>query len=388
MAYCLQNAFVLRDHQLVKEDLWLEDKKIVQQSKAKSIKYLDYRNKIIAPGFIDLQLNGAFGIDFTTQPEKIRDVAMQLPLTGVTAFLATLISSPQYHYKKVLPEIIHAKKFIPAQAAQWLGIHLEGPFLNPQKAGAHPPTCIFPSEKAPISFHDLKNTYGSFDEVRLITLAPEIAGMREVIEQLQQQKINIAAGHTLATYEEANESFKIGVTLATHLFNAMHPLNQREPGLIGAALKPRQGTYYSLIADGIHVHPALVEMAWKTNPEGCILITDGIAPLGLKQTHGKEQHFHLGFSSIHSTDYAFQLVDKPVLAGGITPMNVCIKRFLEMTKCSLVDGIEAATLKPARYLGIDHLKGTLKCGADADLVILDDELGVMDVFIQGQLLET
>ena len=189
----------------------------------------DYRvGGWIAPGFIDLQINGAFGFDFTRDASAVAQVAARLPATGVTAFLPTLITSPLEAYARLERDLEQAAK--DAHGAQILGIHLEGPYLNPKRKGAHNPDFL----RMP-NVHELEVWAGS-SLVRLATLAPELPGAFEVIHQLRARGIVVSAGHSDADYVQAMAGFQAGITWGTHLFNAMSPFAHRDPGLAGALL--------------------------------------------------------------------------------------------------------------------------------------------------------
>jgi len=349
---CFTNARLVREGRLVQEDLWIVDGKIASPQ-AKATETRDLQGLILAPGYIDLQLNGAFGCDFSTDPSCLEKVAQDLLQYGVTSFLATIISGASY--SKILPQLNQVKGL--------LGIHLEGPFLNPEKAGAH-------HQLLPVD----EKVYGSLKGVKLVTLAPELPGAVPFIQHLRREGIKVAAGHTQASYEEALHSFEAGVSLVTHLFNAMTPLSQRAPGIAGAALTT-PGIFYTIIVDGQHLHPAMVKLAWQANPKGLVLITDGMAAMGLT-----EGHYILGGRSVEVTKGRACLTGTNTLAGSIVPLDQVVRNLRSITGCTPVQAIEAATLHPAQVLGISAQKGTLTQGADADLVFLDDDLFVKGVY--------
>lgn len=375
---------IARDHTFIKSDLWIDCGHIVNEITGKPFTTLSFPEKLIVPGFIDTQINGAFGVDFTTQPENIAFVAKQLPQHGVTSFLCTVISSPPENYHKVIPQINLLAKQLPPYSANLIGIHLEGPFFNPAKTGAHP--LRFIPQYNPINVDAFVNHYGTLENVVMVTLAPELPGALDIIEFLQKNGIRVAAGHSLADFNETQLAFKHGVKMATHLFNAMTPISQREPGIVGAVLHPNESpkVYYSLIADGIHVHPAMINIAWKTHPHGCILVSDGISTLGLSKESCVDQKFAIGFETVDLADSSNHIANSTTLAGGVTPLIQCLKNFIRMTRCSLIEAIDTVTLHPATLLGIEQKKGTLNIGSDADFLILDTDLNILSTFIGGR----
>ena len=361
LSTCFVNGQILRKHRLVNENLWIVNGKIAPAQEKADIRH-DMAGLIIAPGYIDLQVNGGFGLDFSKDVNCGEVISKGLLKHGVTSFLATLVSSSPASYKKLLPYL--------QNDSHVFGIHLEGPFLNPKQSGAHAKNCL-----QPLHLNSLKDIYGSFEKVKLVTLAPEIQGAYECIQQLKEKNIRVGAGHTNASYEEALECFKKGVGLVTHLFNAMTPMHHRLPGIALAALNTK-GLYYSLILDGLHVHPAVVELAWKANPLGLVLISDSMSALGDKE----RKSFHLGEQEVEVKGSQAVLKGTDTLAGSILTLDQAVRNLREFTKCSIAYALEAATLKPAEVLGITHQKGTLNSGADADLIFLDEKLEVKGHF--------
>lgn len=237
---CYQNGRLLRHHQIEKGELWVSGGKIIPPQ-ARADSYQDVEGRIIAPGYIDLQINGAYGIDFTRHPEQVDSVAKKLLQHGVTAFLPTVISSKQEDYSSIIAQLQPRR----GEGAEILGIHLEGPHFNSEKAGAHPRTYLRSITS---------DFYGSLTGVRMVTLAPELPNSLALIRNLRSRGIVIAAGHSLATYAEMEAAVKAGFTLGTHLYNAMGSLQARDPGLVGYLLS-HSDFPYSIIADGIHVSP-------------------------------------------------------------------------------------------------------------------------------------
>ncbi len=366
------NAHILRNHRIESGELWVADGKIVP-ALSTADQTIDLQGKLLAPGFIDLQLNGAFGIDITTNPEQVGAIAKRLGQHGVTSFLATVVASSPEEYRRILPVL--SQQVGKTQGAELFGIHLEGPCFNPLQAGAHRSDRL----KACADFASPLACYGNMEGVKLVTLAPEIAGAHDWISWLKQQGIVVAAGHSMGTAAEMETAIKAGVGMATHLFNAMRPFHHRDPGLAGSVLNA-PGFFYSIIADGEHVDPIALSLAWRCQPEGLLLVSDGMAGLGLA-----DGSYQLGGREVIVRGSKATLAGTNMLAGTVVGMDRLVANLKDFTDATLVDALEAASLKPAQLLGIESRKGTLAVGADADLVILDDDLKLVACYARGKL---
>lgn len=330
---------------------------------------LDATGRVLAPGFVDLQVNGAAGCDFLAPTETGLEAAhAHLLRTGTVAYLPTLISAPDDRLRPALA--FFAERMRRQSAPRILGVHLEGPFLSPARPGAHRPEYL----RRP-SVEWIAGLIREFPgAVRLVTLAPELDGAAEVIEHLRSRGIAAAAGHTDATYPQAAAAFDRGIRLATHLFNAMRPYHHREPGIVGAALL-RRDVACSIIADGIHLHSAVVEhVLGLKGPEGTILVTDAINAVG---TAGPE--VTLGDRSVRIADGAPRLEDG-TLAGSILTMDQAIRN-VAAAAGGLDRAVRMASATPARLLGLDQ--GECRPGHRADLVILSQELRVVATVVGG-----
>jgi N-acetylglucosamine-6-phosphate deacetylase len=324
---------------------------------------------LIAPGLIDLQLNGAWGYDFTTDGGTVAEVAEHLPATGVTAFLPTIITSPFERYPRRLAEI--AAVWREARGAQVLGVHLEGPYLSPLRAGAHDPALLRPVDLAEIA------RWAGHPLVKLVTLAPELPGAPDAARRLAGQGVIVSAGHSEATFEEANAAFAAGVTCGTHLFNAMREMRHREPGLAGALLNAPIAS--GLIADGVHVHPAMARLAYQAKGSPWLaLVSDAMAAMGMPPGR-----YHLGGRDVLVDAISARLAGG-TLAGSILTMDQAVRNMLAFTGCSLAQALTMATATPARVLGL-RSKGALSAGYDADVIVLDAALRVTHTLVCGQM---
>ncbi|KAI8122779.1 putative N-acetylglucosamine-6-phosphate deacetylase [Lucilia cuprina] len=379
------NCRLVRNHQLIRDDLWIRNGCIVNpepiffDEKAFAHKKYDCKNAIIAAGYIDLQINGGYGVDFSfdtdTVEEGINKVAKGLIKNGVTSFCPTLVTSPPETYRKVIPRIPKA-----TNGAGILGLHLEGPFINAQKKGAHPENCIRDLDEGMKTVIDV---YGSLDNVKILTMAPEKDSSGETIRTLTDMGITVACGHSMGNLKDGENAVKNGASLITHLFNAMLPFHHRDPGLVGllASNEIPVGTtvYFGLISDGVHTHPTAMRIAYRTHPEGLILVTDAISALGLE-----EGIHHIGQLKMEVRDSKAFIAGTNTLCGSIAPMDECVRIFKKSTGCSTVYAIEAATLHPAKCIKIENSKGTLGFETDADFILLDDDLNVLSTWINGE----
>jgi len=363
------NARILRENAFEKGELWVSEGKIIQKSKSPTDE-VDVQDMLIAPGYIDLQINGGFGVDFSLEAEKIGEVAQQLPQFGVTSFLPTLISSAPEHYRVAIAQI-QAKMTFPTSGAQILGIHLEGPFLNPLQKGAHRPKYL---KKCSTS---LQEVYANLENVKMVTLAPELDGASVLISEFRKRGIVISAGHTCATLQQMEEAIVQGVGCVTHLFNAMNAFHHREPGVIGAVLT-HHTLPFSMIGDPYHIHPKVFQMVWQIRGHDLILVSDAMAALGLASGTYK-----LGTMEVEVRDGGAYLKGTEKLAGSIIGLDSAVRYLHASTGCTQAEAIRAATVKPAVLLGLLPKKGTLEIGADADFNFLDDYLFVRATYVSG-----
>nr|XP_019568738.1 PREDICTED: N-acetylglucosamine-6-phosphate deacetylase isoform X3 [Rhinolophus sinicus] len=319
------NCRILRGRRLLREDLWvrggriLDPERLFFEERLVADEQRDCGGCILAPGFIDVQING---------------------------------------------------------------VHLEGPFISREKRGAHPEAHLRSFEAN--AFHDVLATYGSLDNVRIVTLAPELNRSHEVIQALTARGICVSLGHSVADLRAAEAAVQSGATFITHLFNAMLPFHHRDPGIVGLLtsdqLPPGRHIFYGMISDGTHTNPAALRIAHRAHPQGLVLVTDAVPALGL----GNGRHT-LGQQEVEVDGLTAYVAGTKTLSGSIAPMDVCVRHFLQATGCSVESALEAASLHPAQLLGLEKRKGTLDFGADADFVVLDDSLHIRATYISGEL---
>jgi N-acetylglucosamine-6-phosphate deacetylase len=332
---------------------------------------VDGSGLIATPGWIDLQLNGGFGHDFTEDPSSIWLVAAQLPSLGITSFLPTIITCARAKLERAI-EVFRQGPPDGWAGATPLGLHLEGPFLNPAKKGAH--SAEYLREPDPAWARQWSRAGG----VWLVTLAPELPGAREVINILYQNEVVMSGGHTRASYEQAQEAFAAGIRCSTHLFNAQPPIAHRDPGFAGAVLAS-PGIFTGLIADGVHVHPAMVSLAWKCKRGRLILVTDAVSALGLPPGR-----YSLGGYPVFVDNTSVRLADG-TLAGSIITPEASIHNLAAWAGCSLAEAMQTMSSVPAELLGLQN-KGQIATGADADLTLVTPDGQVAATIVGGNLL--
>jgi N-acetylglucosamine-6-phosphate deacetylase len=336
----------------------------------------DVGEHVLAPGFIDLQLNGGFGFDFTLEPSATAQVAARLPELGVTAFLPTRITASRESTRDALKNEITE-----TVGATPLGWHIEGPFIAETRRGAHPSAWIRPPSA------ELVREYVESGRVKLVTLAPELPGALAAIETLVAAGIVVSLGHSEATFAEARAGIDAGARYATHLFNAMSPLGHREPGLVGAVLAD-QRVIAGFIADTEHVHPGLFGVVARALGPGRLnLVSDGMAALGMPSGR-----YPLGEQtvSVDALRGRASLWDAgrggatDTLAGSVLTLSKAVTNWARFGEVSLGEALSAVTRVPADLLG-DAKRGRIRPGARADFVELSAEGSVVRTWVGGAL---
>ncbi len=329
----------------------------------------------LLPGFVDLQVNGSHGIDvMNASAETLATLSRHLAREGATVWMPTAVTAPiekiaQVH-ESIASALENSRRDDSAESAAILGMHLEGPFISPLRLGAHPALNLAPRGEA---FERVL----AMRALRLITLAPELPGALDAIRRLTARGVVISNGHTNATLDEANAAIAAGARMFTHLFNAMRPLNHRDPGVIAAALAPSPA-FAAIIPDGVHVHPAILRLVFSARgKDGMILVTDKVA---LAKTSASEKNVGRARATIR--DGAARL-DDGTLAGSIISMLDGVRVMVEKAGVSIGDAAVMAATNPANLVGATD-RGRIQVGARADLIVLSPALELKSVFIGGR----
>ncbi|NJK99455.1 MAG: N-acetylglucosamine-6-phosphate deacetylase [Spirulinaceae cyanobacterium RM2_2_10] len=313
---------------------------------------LDLAGDWLSLGGLDLQINGGLGLAFpdlrSEHQPVLTKIGRYLWEQGVDGFYPTLVTTAIANIHRALAVIAASPLYRepPPQTARILGVHLEGPCLNPAKRGAHPPEHL-----QPLSVETLQQVLGDFAAVvKIMTLAPELETGGEAIATLRSQGITVSLGHSLATAAQAEQAFQQGATMVTHAFNAMPPLHHREPGLLGAALV-HPNTWAGVIADGQHVCPTMLQLLWRAaGDRGLFLVSDALAPLGLP-----DGTYPWDSRQIEVSQGTARLPDG-TLAGTTWPLLAGVQNLVNWDVCSPAAAIAAATTAPRQALGLPDLQ--------------------------------
>jgi N-acetylglucosamine-6-phosphate deacetylase len=341
----------------------------------KNVEVIEAQNKFIVPGYIDIHVHGGGGSDVMDgEYEAIKQVATTHSRFGTTAFLPTTMTMAKDKIIKSLKSI-HEARLKGTGTAEILGIHLEGPYINPEKKGAQKEEDI---KKVSVEeFLEFNQASGNL--IRLVTIAPEMPGAIDFIRWLHQQGIIVSVGHSNATYKQVQEGIQAGLSHVTHIFNAMRGLHHREPGVVGAALSSPK-LIVEMIADGIHLHPIVLKMLTQIKEsEKLVLITDAMRATGFK-----EGTYDLGGQEVIVTQGQAKLKNG-TLAGSVLTMDKAVKNLVTKVGISLLNAVQMASYNPAKCLGIDDKKGSLELYKDADIVILNKNLETELTMVAGKV---
>lgn len=321
---------------------------------------------LLLPGFIDLHVHGAGGRDVMEGGDAALQVARSHAQHGTTALLATTMTAPADDLRTALRPVGALCRDPAPGAARVLGMHLEGPYINAGKLGAQPPYA------RPVSLEELQEL-DALAPIRLLTLAPEVPGNMEAIELLTAAGFRVQIGHTLGTYEDGVQALGRGARGFTHLFNAMTPLQHRMPGMVGAALAHAQ--FAEIIPDLLHVHPGAIRAALRSIP--CLYcVTDSTSATGMP-----DGEYKLGRQAVTKCLGGVRLADG-TLAGSTLTMDRALRNLVEVVGVELQDAAKRVSTFAAEFLGLAD-RGRLAPGAWADVVVLDRDLRVQDVFVEG-----
>jgi N-acetylglucosamine-6-phosphate deacetylase len=334
----------------------------------------DVAEGIIVPGFIDVHVHGGAGADFMDATmDAVARVTRFHATEGTTSLAATTLSASREHLNDAVTTLARASR-TSSGGSQICGIHLEGPYISVARAGAQDVASIRPAD-----IHELAALLSEAPQLRwMMTVAPEIDGVRALIEHFKD-RILFSIGHTAADYADCVAALERGASHFTHLFNAMTGLDHRKPGAVGAALTSIDATA-ELIADGVHVHPAVLRMAALAMPHRIALITDAVRACGMPD--GK---YKLYEHEVIVGDGAARLANG-TLAGSVLTMRRAVQNMVELAGLPLELVLPLATEVPARILGVADRKGKIAPGYDADLVVLSERFEVAATYLRGEIL--
>ena len=335
---------------------------------------IDACGRAVTPGFIDIHIHGGGGSDaMDCSYDSVNRISLFEARHGTTGFLPTTITASQEDLLNSVKAIRIAMER-GTGGGEILGVHLEGPYINIERMGGQPPEYI----RKPDSEELGRLVEASNNNIKIITLAPEVEGGLELVRRVVQQGVVASIGHSDATYDEALRAVEAGVSHACHTYNAMRGFHHREPGVVGAVLSCDELTA-ELIADGIHVHPEAMRILVKCKgTDRIILVTDAIVGTG---TQGK---YKLGGRDIIVTEKSSKFLDGSI-AGSVLTMDSAVKNMVELAGVSLRDAIKMATVNPARRIGVYDRKGSLEIGKDADITIVDEQLNVYMTMVRGRV---
>ncbi|MEU0567773.1 N-acetylglucosamine-6-phosphate deacetylase [Nonomuraea sp. NPDC005983] len=324
----------------------------------------------VVPGFVDIHNHGGAGGSFPTgEQDRAREAVALHERHGTTTMIASLVTG-------TTDELAAAASSLAELCDEGLlaGVHFEGPYISKARCGAHNPALL--REPTPQEFATLVEA--GRGHVRMLTIAPELPGALDTIRAAVAQGVIAALGHSDATFEQTLEGVEAGASVATHLYNAMPALGHRAPGPVAALLEDERVTV-ELINDGVHVHPAMLRLAFDVaGPRRTALITDAMAATGMG-----DGTYVLGSMEVTVTDGVARLVEGGSIAGSTLTMDVAFRRAVREVGLSLPEAVQVASLTPARVLGLDGEVGSIAVGRFADLVVLDNSLEVAGVMKRG-----
>lgn len=369
------NGQVYIDHTFQKKTIYIQDGTInlLEADCQTSGTVFDAAGRRIVPGFIDIHTHGAVGVDVNgASAEDLEKIGKFFAKNGTTSWLASILTDTEEQTSRAISQCIEYQASA-GKGAQLLGIHLEGPFLASEFKGAMPEH-LLKKGSADLTASYQRQANGN---IRYITVSPEVEGVLELIPRLRELGIVVAMGHSGADYDTAMAAIQAGTAACTHTFNAMAPLHQHRPAIIGAALE--SDVYCEMICDGLHLHPAIVRLLWKTKgPQRLVAITDSIMAAGLP-----DGNYHLGVNQVVVEKGDAKLASDGTRAGSTLTQDRALRNLLSFTGLSLEEILPVLTENPAKLIGVYDRKGSIEDGKDADLVVLDEQNQVADVFLQG-----
>ena len=336
-----------------------------------------YKGEYIVPGFIDIHCHGGNGYDtMDSTQEALKEISKFKAKNGCTGFLATTVTSSMKDTVKALKNVNEYNKQSPKEGAEIVGIHLEGPFINAKQKGAQREDLIMPP-----SIEIVKKFISEAGGlIKIVTYAPELDIDFKFTYFLNNKEVIPSVGHSSADYKTIISAIKFGLKSATHTFNQMKSMHHREPGTVGAVLT-EENLFAEIIADDIHVHPAIINLLVKTKGfNKVVLVTDAMRAAGLQ-----DGIYDLGGLKVMVENSEVRL-ESGNLAGSTLTMNRAVKNMIEKIGISIEKSVRMASLNPARLLGLDKDRGSLTPGKRADITVLDDNFHVICTIKKGKVI--
>lgn len=374
---CITNGKIVVPDGVLEGKVIVFDEKIANITSASETdmsKYdvIDADGAYVAPGLVDIHIHGYVGEDTSDgNIEGLEKMARAIVANGVTSFCPTTMTVAKKQIEKAFDTARELKSRDSYYGAEILGVNSEGPFINPSKKGAQAEEHILPP--------DGKFIVENADIVKLVTIAPEMAGALEAIREIRENSdVLVSMGHTGASFDEALLGVKAGVRHTTHLFNAMTPLMHRNPGVVGAALSS-EGVSCELIADTFHVNSGLFSIVEKLKGDKLCLITDCMRAGGMP-----DGEYDLGGQNV-TVNGIHCLLSDGTIAGSVLRLNRAVKNLYENTDIGIEKAFAAASLNPAKAVREDSRKGSLEVGKDADIIIVDNNFDIIKTIIKGEI---
>ncbi len=349
---------------------------VITEDTVENMETIDLSNYKVLAGLIDTHIHGANGYDtMDASYNSLNEISKYLGATGVTGFLATTVTAPWSKIHAAVKNIYETMKR-GVEGAELLGAYIEGPFIAEKYKGAHPSEHIKEIDLETIK--DFVDRYPSC--IKTVTVAPEKKSSIELIKYLKSQGINSSIGHTNASYDETMDAIKAGANIAVHVFKGMRGLHHREPGTVGAVLSDDR-VMCELIADTIHVHPAVMKLVLRTkSTEKICLITDCMMAGGLE-----DGEYMLGELKVLVLDGIARIANGS-LAGSTLRLIDAIRNMKKYLNVSLIDAVNMASLVPAMIAGVDHTQGSIEPGKKANFTVIDDDFNVVMTIVDGKII--
>jgi len=371
----IKDANVFSEHGFIKKDIYIDGEYICESLEVSDNSVLDASGLYAIPGLVDIHFHGAKGFDICDADENaLLSIADYEALNGVLTLCPATMTIQKEKLLNVMRTISSHKN---ERGADYAGINLEGPFISKEKLGAQNPDYVLnPSDEL---FDMLQNASNGL--IKLVDLAPETEGAFDFIKKYKD-KVHISIAHTVSDYDKAKEAFMLGADHLTHLYNAMPPLLHRMPGPIAAASE--KNAYVELIADGIHVHPAMVRLAFKIfDKDKIVFISDSMRATGLPNGT-----YDLGGLDVDVQGKSAVLSASPgTIAGSVTNLFECVKNAVLNMEIPLWDAVCAATINPSKSIGIDELYGSLDAGKYGNIILMNDRFEIKNIISHGKVIK-